>query len=559
MTDLRAAAKDWLAHDPDAETRAELQQIVDSGDEQALLQRVDGALMFGTAGIRAEVGAGPLRMNRAVIRRTTWGVARHLRDHADTPHVVVGRDARLSSQDFFDETVAVLGAMGCAVTAFPDPVPTPLVAFTARELAADAAVVITASHNPPADNGYKVYASNAVQIVPPTDADIAAAIAAAPPADRVPTSDAGWATVPADITDRYTAAVLESRLPGCEGSDLAVVYTPLHGVGGDLFEHVLAAGGHTGIRTVAAQRQPDGRFPTVAFPNPEEPGALDLALRMADETGADLVVANDPDADRLAVAVPDASGRWVKLTGNQIGLLLGDALLAAAPKGRTSLYVSSIVSTPAAGRVAAAHGARWEVTLTGFKWIWNAVLDLEASGVGTFRLGFEEALGFSVSPAVRDKDGISAGLVLVDLASQAAATGKTLLDLLDDLSLRHGMWVSRPRSLTLSGEGGARRLAAAMDAAGSYHPQRLGGMEVTGVTDYRRGGEDRPRWLPDAPLVVWDLGDRGRVVLRPSGTEPKLKVYADVVGEDVDPDQRSAAGIAAAVGDDLLSALHLTH
>ena len=531
-------ARDWIAGDPDPETRAELQELVDAGDADALAERVDGTLAFGTAGLRGIVGAGPRRMNRAVVIRTTRGLADHLAAagaHADAP-VVVGYDGRTDSRRFAEDVVGVLHAAGRAVLVFTRPIPTPLVAYAARVHDAAAAVVVTASHNPPAYNGYKVYAGNAVQIIPPTDAAIAAAIDAVGPATGVPrTADPFHADrvirLGDETVERYLTEVLDARPAAASAagpSGLRIVYTPLHGVGRQVAVPALARAGHTDVHVVAAQAEPDGAFPTVAFPNPEEPGALDLALDLAGEVDADLVLANDPDADRLAVCVPDGDG-WRALTGNQIGVLLGGYLLDAAPGDVTPLTVSSIVSSPMLGDVTRAHAGRHEVTLTGFKWICNAALEVAATTGTTFVFGYEEALGYTVGTTVRDKDGISAAVAFADLAADCARRGITVLDRLAELARTHGLWVSHQSSVAADPNVGMEALHAAMQRLGpDRHPDELAGLAVTGVSDFRTGGPARPRWLPDAELVALELTGGSRVLVRPSGTEPKLKIYVDL-------------------------------
>jgi phosphomannomutase len=532
--DLHRAARDWIAGDPDPATRAELQALVDRGDEAALADRMGEALAFGTAGIRGAVEAGSNRMNRAVVIRTTRGLADYLRSTRPGPGpVVVGFDARLSSRVFAEDTVGVLAGAGIPVRYFPEMTPTPLVAYAARVLGAAAAVVVTASHNPPQDNGYKVYDANAAQIVPPADGAIAAAIAQVGPAADVPRVEGGLGAasdlarpVDAALASRYVEEVLALRPSVPADRSLRIVYTPMHGVGRTLVERVLRPAGFADLRVVPEQAEPDGNFPTLAFPNPEEPGALDLAQALASEAKADLILANDPDADRLAVCLP-RGGSWMTLTGNQVGQLLADFLLEHAGPGPIPLVVNSIVSSPMLASIAAAYGARYEATLTGFKWIANAALDLEASAGVHFVFGYEEALGYSVGPVVRDKDGISAALLFAELVAHCRARGESVFDRLSRLYRRHGLWVSVQRSLVRPGSQGAGEIAAAMERLGRRRPARLGGTKVSGVTDYREGAEDRPRWLGATPLVALELGPGVRVLVRPSGTEPKLKIYVD--------------------------------
>lgn len=559
MDDLVARTRAWIAGDPDPETRDQLTRLLAAGAHDELAERMAGTLAFGTAGLRGAVEGGSNRMNRAVVIRATRGLvdvllARH-GGPPDAP-VVVGFDARLSSRQFTDDTIGVLTAAGITVRHFPEPTPTPLVAYAAKILDAAAAIVVTASHNPPRDNGYKVYDANAAQIVPPTDQEIAAAIDAVGPAVEVPRfegaldGEVGLATpVPDDVFDRYWREVAAVR-PAPPEATVRVVYTPMHGVGGTPFARVLARGGHAEVIAVPAQAEPDGRFPTVAFPNPEEPGALDLAEALADEEGADLILANDPDADRLAAAVPTDDG-WRILTGNQIGVLMADDLLSAWDDEARPIVINSIVSTPMLRSIADAHGAHFEQTLTGFKWIANAALDLEEAGMGRFVFGFEEALGYSVGPVVRDKDGLSAGLLFADLAGRCVDAGTTLLDRIADLYANHGVWVSTQVSVVRPGTAGRDEIDAALDRLGSGIPDEVGGVPVAGARDFRTGAEGRPRWLGATPLVELDLGGGSRVLVRPSGTEPKLKIYVDLradPGNDVAAIEVAARDRAEAIG-----------
>jgi phosphomannomutase len=534
-----AAARRWVAADPDPQTRQELQGYIDDPSRHALLLEVmSGDLQFGTAGLRAVVGPGPMRMNRAVVRRTTAGVARYLKQQSGGPPktpIVVGRDARTSSADFQREVIGVLAAHGLEVAFFEAPVPTPIAAYVARRLDARACIVLTASHNPAEYNGYKLYGADAVQIVPPADADIAAEITRSAPANEEPIDEAAWRDgrqgvepVPDELVDDYYRDVAALRPPDAPARDLVIAYTPLHGVGAPSMERVLADAEFRNVHVVASQRDPDGTFPTVKFPNPEEPGALDLVTELARKIHADLVIANDPDVDRLAASAPDAAGSWVAFTGNQLGVLLADFVLERTPRLPRPLVVQSIVSSPMLRAVAEAYGARFELTLTGFKWIWTAALELMQTEPVTFVFGYEEALGYSPGQAVRDKDGISAGLLLAELAALEKARHGSLRERLAVLYRRHGLWVSVQRSVTRPGLSGAEEIRAAMDRLTSAPPTRVQAASVSRVTDFRRGGEQRPRWLENTSLVELELGGRGRILVRPSGTEPKLKIYVDL-------------------------------
>ena len=536
VTDLIARTRQWIAGDPDPVTRAEMEALIDANDLDALADRMAGTLEFGTAGLRGRVEAGSNRMNRAVVIRATWGLAQHVlaTSGPDRGPVVVGRDARLSSPQFLDDTVGVLAAAGLEVAMIDGPSPTPVIAYVAKEMGAVAGIIITASHNPPADNGYKAYAATAVQIVPPDDTSIASFIESAPLAVDVPLVDSPRShplvsQVPAGIIDAYYGAVLATVPMPPDGDGPRMVYSAMHGVGGETLLELFARARFHAVVPVPEQFQPDGHFPTVAFPNPEEPGAMDLSNALAAEVGADLVIANDPDADRLAVSLP-VDGRWRQLSGNQIGVLLADFVLETTNES-DALVIQSIVSSPMLASVAAAHGASYDRTLTGFKWICNAALDREAAGQGTFVFGYEEALGYSVGRTVRDKDGISAALAFAVMAARAVAAGETVWDRLGRLYASHGLWVSTQKSIVRAGSAGLEQIAAAMASLQGRTPDSLAGRPVTQVTDYRTGAENRPRWLGNTDLVEYALGDAGRALIRPSGTEPKIKIYVDLRGD----------------------------
>lgn len=539
MTDLIDRARAWIATDPDPTTRAELSEIVDQNDTGELESRLDTVLEFGTAGIRGKVGAGPGRMNRAVVIRTTFGLARYLLSQAaedDELRVIVGFDARPSSRQFAEDTAGVLAAAGISVLHFPNVTPTPLVAFAAKHLRASAAVVVTASHNPPHDNGYKVYGPDASQIVSPIDVAIQNEIEKAPGASEVARVEDAFsndsalvAPVAGGILDCYWEEVSAVRSRS-SGSRLTIVYTPMHGVGRDTFFELMDRAGHSRIVAVPEQAEPDGTFPTVDFPNPEEPGALDLALSLARERSADLLLANDPDADRLAVIVPHA-GEWRPLSGNEIGVLLGDYILGQDTEPGTAIVTNSIVSSPMLGRVAASYGARHELTLTGFKWIVRAGLALEKETGGRFVFGYEEALGYTVGSAVRDKDGMSAGLLFADLAADLRDDDRTILDRLHELWHLHGLWVSGQTSIASTGPEGLEAMGAAVDRLAEAPPTQVTGIAVTTFVDYRKDSDRRPPWLGKQPLIELGLGEQGRILVRPSGTEPKLKIYVDLRGE----------------------------
>ncbi|MFC7495086.1 MULTISPECIES: phospho-sugar mutase [unclassified Nocardioides] len=527
--DLLAAARAWAADDPDPQTRAELEAVLADveagGDAADLADRFDGTLEFGTAGLRGELGAGPNRMNRVVVTRAAAGLAAYLRDTGHSHgSVVIGYDARHNSDVFARDTAEVMTGAGFTAYVLPRPLPTPVLAFAIRELGCAAGVMVTASHNPPRDNGYKVYLGDGSQIVPPADTGIAERIAAVGRVADVPRGNAGI-VLGEEIVDSYldTTAALADDGP----RDLDIVYTPLHGVGGTTVERVLEAAGFSAPAVVEQQEHPDPEFPTVAFPNPEEAGAMDLAMALAERRGADLIVANDPDADRCAAAVPGPHG-WRMLHGDEVGALLAHALLQ---KGKHGTYACSIVSSSLLGKLAAAAGRPYAETLTGFKWI---------SRVEGLAFGYEEALGYCVDPEhVKDKDGVSALLLLCELAAGAKAAGRTLVDLLDDIALAHGLHATDQLSVRVTD---LDEIAAAMSRLRKHPPTELGGLAVERIDDLIEGSAD----LPPTDGLRYRLADGARVIVRPSGTEPKLKCYLEVV-VPVDPeDGVDAARIAAA-------------
>lgn len=537
------AAKDWVDGDIDANDVAAVQKLVDAGDEAALKVFFAYSTKFGTAGLRELVGPGPGRINRAVIRRTTRAVGEYLAPRgqgASELCVVVGYDARIHSRQFAEETVGVLVALGFRVRYFEDPVPTPLVAYALRAYSAAAAVVVTASHNKKEYNGYKLYAKNGAQIVSPADETIAQLIKSGPKAKDVPfspgTLSGGHASarpVEGAVIDRYFADIAALRPSDSPKRDLGMVYTPLHGVGYASVRRAFTEAGFTQLSVVEQQAQPNGKFPKLSDPNPEKPRTLQRARETADALGVDLILANDPDADRLAVAVRGPGDAFVQLTGNQIGVLLADYLLERRQRengdsAARPLIVFSIVSTPMARKVAEAYGARAEVTLTGFKWVWNAAIDLMASDDLEYVFGFEEALGYCAGDIVHDKDGVSAALLFAELAAEEASRGRTVLERLETLYRRHDLWVSQQLSAEDKEPGGVERIKAAVVALAETPPSEVAGIRVDSVVDYRTGGESRPRWLENNEMVQWNLTTGTRVLVRPSGTEPKLKIYVDL-------------------------------
>ncbi|MBC2900874.1 phospho-sugar mutase [Streptomyces cupreus] len=530
--DLIARAKAWLVEDPDADTRAELADLIDAKDTAELATRFTGTLQFGTAGLRGELGAGPMRMNRTVVIRAAAGLAAYLKKQGQEGGlVVIGYDARHKSEDFARDTAAVMTGAGLRAAVLPRPLPTPVLAYAIRHLGAVAGVEVTASHNPPRDNGYKVYLGDGSQIVPPADAEIAAEIDAIGSLTTVPRPTTGWETLDEGVLDAYLArtdAVLAQGSP----RTARTVYTAMHGVGKDVLLAAFARAGFPAPALVAEQAEPDPDFPTVAFPNPEEPGAMDLAFAKARETEPDLIIANDPDADRCAVAVKDGDG-WRMLRGDEVGALLAAHLVR---RGATGTFAESIVSSSLLGRIAEKANLPYEETLTGFKWI---------ARVDGLRYGYEEALGYCVDPeGVRDKDGITAALLIAELASELKERGRTLLDLLDDLAVEHGLHATDQLSVRVED---LSVIADAMRRLRERPPTELAGLAITRAEDLTQGTDK----LPPTDGLRYTL-DGARVIVRPSGTEPKLKCYLEVVVPVTD---HSALPAARARATDLLEAI----
>ncbi|MFJ5996587.1 phospho-sugar mutase [Streptomyces sp. NPDC092370] len=539
--ELIAQAQAWLTEDPDPETRTELARLIDAGDHTELAARFGGTLQFGTAGLRGELGAGPMRMNRSVVIRAAAGLAAYLKKEGhDNGLVVIGYDARHKSHDFAQDTAAVMTGAGLRAAILPRPLPTPVLAFAIRHLGAVAGVEVTASHNPPRDNGYKVYLGDGSQIVPPADIDIAAEIAAVPSLTTVRRPTEGWDILDDSVLDAYLArtdAVLSEDSP----RTARTVYTAMHGVGKDVLLAAFARAGFPEPVLVTEQAEPDPEFPTVAFPNPEEPGAMDLAFATAraGETAPDLIIANDPDADRCAVAVQDGTD-WRMLRGDEVGSLLAAHLVR---RGATGTFAESIVSSSLLGRIAEKAGLPHVETLTGFKWI------ARAEGL---RFGYEEALGYCVDPdGVRDKDGITAALLITELASQLKEEGRTLLDLLDDLAVEHGLHATDQLSARVED---LSLIAAAMRRLREQPPTELAGLPVTRTDDLTQGTAE----LPPTDGLRYTL-DGARVIVRPSGTEPKLKCYLEVVipvgsHEDLPAARTKATALLESIKRDLSAA-----
>jgi phosphomannomutase len=540
-----APVEAWITQDPDPGTRAELVDLLDQGDEGALRARFDHPLSFGTAGLRGPLGAGPARMNRAVVRRTTAGLVKFVLGRAGRSGprgVVIGHDARHGSAQFADDTARVVAAGGLRAWHFDRALPTPVTAFAVRHLGAAAGVMVTASHNPAADNGYKVYVDDGAQVVPPDDAAIAAAAQqSAVPGDPALSGPFGDRLVDideAELLGAYTRAVL--ALVAADGPRrLRTVYTPLHGVGAEVLPGLLEEAGFDRPALVAAQAQPDPDFPTTPFPNPEEPGVLDLALADAERLGADLVLANDPDADRLAVAVAvDGPGPSFRvLSGDELGVLIADHLISTTT-GADRLVATTVVSSTMLSALAAQAGLAYVETLTGFKWIARAA---QLRPGHRLLVGYEEALGYAVSTAVADKDGLSAALVVADMAARAKDQGRSLLQRWDELEASLGVHATAQWSLRAPGSDAVDVITALMARWRAAPPARLAGLEVSQVRDLAAGDGE----LPPANVLVLRLGPAGRVVLRPSGTEPKLKVYLEATTGPCPPQELPDARRAA--------------
>lgn len=533
-------ARAWRDQDPDDETRAELDHLVAdaaAGSEAALAQlhdRFDTRLEFGTAGLRGRIEAGSNRMNRVLVAQAAAGFAHFLVSRGDAPSVVIGYDGRKNSKVFATDTAELMAGAGVRAVLLPRLLPTPVLAFAVRELAMSAGVMVTASHNPAADNGYKVYLGDSdegSQIVPPLDGEIAAHILRVATAQSVlelPRST-DYQTGSDGVIDEYVRRT--AALAGHPKSSPRFVYTALHGVGWETARRVFLEAGFGEPTVVDAQIEPDAAFPTVAFPNPEEPGAMDLAFDTAITADAELVIANDPDADRLAIGIPDVDGEWHRLSGNQVGALLGwraaERLTAA---GTAGTLAASIVSSPALAEVARHYGLAYVDTLTGFKWV---------SRVPGLSYGYEEALGYLVDPEkVRDKDGISAAVEFLALVADLKAVGRTVTDHLTDFAERFGAFASSQLSIRVTEAADIPRL---MSALRQSPPERIGTTTVRQVDDFAGGFAG----LPASDILRYQLDDGSRVIVRPSGTEPKVKVYIDASSVEGTAAHRQASAQAA--------------
>ncbi|MFW0179224.1 phospho-sugar mutase [Rothia sp. P7208] len=534
-SDVLVQAEHWLSIDPDAATRKELETLLSQardGDTQAtadLAERFSGTLQFGTAGLRAALGAGPMRMNRVVVRRAAAGLAAYVTRRSAQEQwsgitAVVGYDARYNSDIFAEETAAIFTAAGIRTLLMPSALPTPVLAWACRKFNAEVGVMVTASHNPPEDNGYKVYLGGqavaehgrGAQIVPPYDADIAEAIAHIVD-EEIVLAEQGWEVLDQNIASEYVETI--AGIEPSEPSDLRIVYTAMHGVGGQTVLSVLNDAGFSEVFPVQEQFVPDPDFPTVSFPNPEEPGALDLAFALAQQKDADLIIANDPDADRASFAVYDPhQNAWRQLRGDEVGSLLGVAMvekLAKTPEGTTNAtFANSIVSSRQLSAIAQSYGVRHYQTLTGFKWI---------ARIEGLSYGYEEAIGYSVAPElVKDKDGISAALVVARYAHRLKEQGSSLIEVLDRIAQEHGVYATDQISIRVED---LSRIGQMMSALRTTAPSALGDSPVNAHADLAEGYEG----LPPTDGLLFLSEDNSRVIVRPSGTEPKLKCYVEVI------------------------------
>jgi phosphomannomutase len=549
----------WIERDPDPNTQAELTDLLKANDQNEIALRFSGRLAFGTAGLRGVIGAGPMRMNRLVVRETSAGLGAYLLKNvkdAAARGVVVGYDGRILSLEFAQDTARVLAALGIKVYLSPNLISTPVTAYAVTRLNAAAGVMVTASHNPPEYNGYKVYWGNGAQIIPPHDTGIAAFV------DEAAANPIPWReesplieSFPADLVDSYMKGVRTLSIHGPEGRDaLCVAYTPMHGVGAEPTLRALAEAGFKHVYPVLEQQQPDGHFPTVRFPNPEEPGAMDLVVKYAGDYHADLAIANDPDADRLAVAARDSSGEYQMLRGDQIGTLLGwDRLKHARANSAHVAVATTIVSSQLLGEMADSMDATYFETLTGFKWIANAAL---ANPEVTFAFGYEEALGYTVGELVRDKDGVSAAVMFCEMAAALKLAGKTVLDELDAIYREFGVYLTGQRSLNYAPDDTVLR--GLTDRLRAAPPKSVGGLAVLSYTDLRTGirrtatGTETVD-LPKSDVLIFRLEQGARIIVRPSGTEPKIKFYYEV-RQAVDGDLNDAKADAQRQLDVLMEA-----
>jgi phosphomannomutase len=511
-------ARSWIEQDPDAETVAELEKLISESDEAGLADRFGQRIGFGTAGLRGLLGAGPNRMNRVLVAQAAAGISSYLKENFDDPSVVIGYDARKNSDVFAKDSAQIFAGFGIRAFLFPDLAATPLVAYAVRNLGASAGVMVTASHNPPGDNGYKVYDFSGSQIISPMDSEIAKHIdefAKSGSVTSITRSDS-FTEVPPSVRSGYLQSVSGLLNKHSERKDIKIVYSAMHGVGASFIQEIFKLSGLAEPAQVLSQQQPDGKFPTVSFPNPEEPGAMDESMATASRQQADLVLVNDPDADRLAVAFKKADGGYQQLTGDQLGLILGEEMAARASReGRTGSLACSIVSSSALAKVAEHYGFDFEQTLTGFKWV---------SRVPNLIFGYEEALGYCVDwGQVRDKDGLSAALIVADIASALASQGYTLGDQLEKLMQRYGYFATGQISIRVTD---LTVISNLMIKLRTNPPAQIAGVDAV-FEDMNQGSGS----LPATDALKFKLQDGRTVIVRPSGTEPKLKCYLQAVAD----------------------------
>ena len=527
-------ARSWIDQDPDAETVAELEKLISESDEAGLAERFGQRIGFGTAGLRGLLGAGPNRMNRVLVAQAAAGISKYLKENFDDPSVVIGYDARKNSDVFAKDSAQIFAGFGIRAFLFPELAATPLVAYAVRNLGASAGVMVTASHNPPGDNGYKVYDFSGSQIISPMDAEIAKHIDESAKSGSVAelTRSESFVEVPTSVRTGYSQSVSGLLNKHSERKSIKIVYSAMHGVGASFIQEIFKLSGLAEPAQVLSQQQPDGKFPTVAFPNPEEPGAMDESLATAEDQQADLVLVNDPDADRLAVAFKKADDGYQQLTGDQLGLILGEEMASRASReGRTGSLACSIVSSSALSKVAEHYGFGFEQTLTGFKWV---------SRVPNLIFGYEEALGYCVDwGQVRDKDGLSAALIVADIASALANQGCTLGDQLDKLMQRYGYFATGQISIRVTD---LNVISDLMNKLRTNPPTQIAGVASV-FEDMNQGSSS----LPATDALRFKLQDGRTVIVRPSGTEPKLKCYLQTVSDNEAQSKKLLAELEAAM------------
>ena len=527
-------ARNWIDQDPDAETVAELEKLISGSDEAGLADRFGQRIGFGTAGLRGLLGAGPNRMNRVLVAQAAAGISKYLKENFDDPSVVIGYDARKNSDVFAKDSAQIFAGFGIRAFLFPELAATPLVAYAVRNLGASAGVMVTASHNPPGDNGYKVYDFSGSQIISPMDAEIAKHIDEFAKSGSVAalTRSESFVEVPTSVRTGYSQSVSGLLNKHSERKSIKIVYSAMHGVGASFIQEIFRLSGLAEPAQVLSQQQPDGKFPTVSFPNPEEPGAMDESLATAEDQQADLVLVNDPDADRLAVAFKKADGGYQQLTGDQLGLILGEEMASRASReGRTGSLACSIVSSSALSKVAEHYGFGFEQTLTGFKWV---------SRVPNLIFGYEEALGYCVDwGQVRDKDGLSAALIVADIASALANQGYTLGDQLDKLMQRYGYFATGQISIRVTD---LNVISDLMNKLRTNPPTQIAGVAAV-FEDMNQGSSS----LPATDALRFKLQDGRTVIVRPSGTEPKLKCYLQAVSDNEAQSKKLLAELEAAM------------